>query len=118
MKQVKYFTIVLLLTMITGNIFSQTTSQKTLERTDSLLKDSLLVNIITFEIKDGWGYEIFINKKKYICQEYIPAISGLKRFESNNDANKVAKLVIDKISKGIIPPSVTIEELDSLKIKY
>ena len=69
------------------------------------------VTFKTFRSDGGWGYDIFINEKKYIHQEYIPAISGNKPFKSKNEAEKTAGIVKEKIRKNIIPPSVTTDEL-------
>lgn len=41
---------------------------------------------------------------------------GNVNFKTKADAEKVAKLVIDKIKKGEMPPTVTIEELQKLKV--
>jgi hypothetical protein len=37
-------------------------------------------------------------------------------FKSKSDAKKVALLVMDKINKGIMPPTVTRDELKNLGI--
>lgn len=68
-------------------------------------------------IYTGWGYNIYRNKKLFIHQPHIPAISGNKGFVSKTDADKIAQLVISKIHKNIIPPDISLHELDSLKIK-
>jgi Domain of unknown function (DUF4907) len=70
-----------------------------------------------FQTKNGWGYNITVNHKIYIHQEFIPAISGYVPFLSKEDAMKTAKLVVEKLSHGKIP-SVTARELDSMKISY
>ena len=80
-------------------------------------KDSIKIEINIFISGKGWGYNIFINERLYIHQPYIPAVGGHKSFESDADALKVAKLVKEKIKNNIIPPTITINELDSLSIK-
>ena len=64
----------------------------------------------------GYGYVIFKSGKAFIKQPYIPAIQGTKGFESKDDAAKVAELMIYKLEKDILPPSVSLDELDSLNI--
>jgi hypothetical protein len=64
----------------------------------------------------GWGYDIVISNVKYIHQTNIPAINGKNGFGSKQDAQKAADLVINKIKKNIMPPAITLEELDSLQI--
>ena len=64
----------------------------------------------------GFGYDIFINDSLYVHQPHIPAIQGEKGFASKLDAEKIGNLVIIKIRNGVIPPSITINDLDSLSI--
>ena len=72
--------------------------------------------IITFDGQFGWGYEVLIKNKPYIRQETIPAISGNRGFSSKEKAEKAAQFVIYKIEKNIMPPTVTVAELDSLGV--
>jgi hypothetical protein len=61
----------------------------------------------------GWGYNIIAEKKVYIKQEYMPAVSGKRGFKSANDAMMVGNLVVEKITKSEMP-TITIHELDSM----
>jgi len=72
----------------------------------------------TFTVSGGWGYDIFVNDKLYIHQPGIPAISGDKSFVSEEEAGKVANLMILKIKNNTMPPAVAVSELDSLGIQY
>lgn len=65
----------------------------------------------------GWGYDIIRSDVNYIHQTNIPALSGKVGFNSKEDAQKVADLVIKKLYKSNLPPSISLHELDSLKIK-
>jgi hypothetical protein len=51
-----------------------------------------------------------------IHQLSIPAMPGNDGFKTKADATKVAQLVIDKIKKGEMPPTVSIEELKKLNV--
>ena len=64
----------------------------------------------------GWGFDIFRNGKKYVHQPHIPAINGLMGFASEEDALAVANLMMDKLERNIVPPSVSPSEIDSLEI--
>ncbi|MBL4706062.1 MAG: DUF4907 domain-containing protein [Flavobacteriales bacterium] len=64
----------------------------------------------------GWGYVILVNDKPYINQPHIPAVPGTKGFSSEEKALKNANFVIYKLQNGIMPPSVTLDELDSLGV--
>ena len=64
-----------------------------------------------------FGYDVLDNKKKMIHQPSVPGIPGNKGFAKRADAEKVAKLVMNKIRDNQMPPTVSKHELDSLKIK-
>jgi len=66
----------------------------------------------------SYGYEILKENKVLIHQQNIPGQAGLKGFQKTDDAKKVALLVIEKLSKGIMPPTIEIKELIQLKIKF
>jgi hypothetical protein len=76
---------------------------------------------VTLEIfgnkMDGWGYRIHIDKKPVIDQPTIPAVGLNQKFSTFSDAEKVGKLVINNLLLGRLP-TIKIEELNSLKIKY
>lgn len=66
----------------------------------------------------GFGYDLMSDGKSMIHQPHIPAVPGLKGFASKEDAGKAGNLMKMKIEKGIMPPTVSIDELDSMKIKH
>lgn len=75
----------------------------------------------TFQIKlveydNGWGYDIYLDEKLVIHQPHIPAMAGRKGFKTKEQANSVAELAVLKIKNGIMPPTITLQELDSLGI--
>lgn len=75
----------------------------------------------TFQIEaikttSGWGYTIANKDRILIKQTIIPVISETKSFNSEEDALKVANLVVKKLHQNI-SPSVTKNDLISLKIK-
>ena len=82
----------------------------------SFYKNQSIIYKIIQPDNSGYGYDIFINNTLFIHQPVIPCFSGNKRFKSKTDAKKVAVLVIEKIRKGIIPPSVTLSELQKIAI--
>jgi hypothetical protein len=67
-------------------------------------------------MQNTWGYNIFKNKKLLIQQNTIPGIPGFMGFKNKIDAEKVAGLVIEKLKKGEMPPSVNENELKKLNI--
>ena len=66
----------------------------------------------------GWYYEVKVDKKTLIIQKNIPAISGNIAFADSVEASLVARVVINKLGKGIFPPSMKVSEIDSLRINY
>lgn len=66
----------------------------------------------------GWGYDIYQDGVLFVHQPNIPAVSGDKGFKSEEEAKRVGSFIIHKIEQNIIPPTLTTEEMDSLKIEY
>jgi|GEM_PF-644105 len=67
--------------------------------------------------QNSFAYNILSGTKKLIHQPSVPGLPGNKGFIKKADAEKCAQLVITKINNNIMPPTVTRQELDSLKIK-
>ena len=76
------------------------------------------IDIKVFENKEanlsGYGYDIFIFDAMYVHQPHIPAINGNRGFKTREQANKAAEFVTYKIRNNVMPPSLSVEELDSL----
>jgi len=70
----------------------------------------------TFQVDNGWGYDIYIDGQKYMHQEHIPAVQGLHPFTTKEDARKAAELVVFKIKNNILPPTLSVHELDSIGV--
>ena len=73
-------------------------------------------SIKTFMIGNNWGYDIYKDNQLFIHQPNIPAIEGERGFSSEQKAIITANLTIQKLQNGIMPPTLSIEELDSLKV--
>jgi hypothetical protein len=78
-------------------------------------EEQVLLKVAPIQTVYGWGYNILANDKLYIHQEYIPAISGKKGFQSKADALKVGNLVVSKISSNQ-RPTISEAELKQLGI--
>jgi hypothetical protein len=61
----------------------------------------------------GWGYDILVNDKLFIRQESVPTKTGSKGFALKEEAEKTARLIINKIENGQ-PPVVTTFELQKI----
>jgi len=74
------------------------------------------VQLMPFESNPGcWGYEIYVDNKLYIRQDYIPVINGRHPFKTKQAALDAGKLVFDKISSGK-KPTLTAEELRGINV--
>ena len=54
----------------------------------------------TFQLGDGWGYKVLMNKKVMIHQPTIPAIDSLRPFTSEASARRIGSLVVERIKKN------------------
>ena len=75
----------------------------------SAVSPNVSYEIITSE--NGYGYKIYMDKNLYISQPSIPGLSGTVGFANEQDACKIAELAVSKIKQGIMPPTITIEEI-------
>ena len=64
----------------------------------------------------GYGYDIYIFDALYVHQPNVPAINGNRGFKTKEQAQQAGELVAYKIKNNIMPPSVSIQELDSLGV--
>lgn len=67
---------------------------------------------------EGFGFDIYKEGKMMIHQNSIPAIQGNRGFNTEEEAKAVGGLMLYRISNGIMPPSISIEDLDSMGVKY
>jgi hypothetical protein len=69
----------------------------------------------TYKIIDAanktFGYAIYADGKLFINQPSIPGLPGNNGFKTKKEAIKIALLVIAKIKRGEMPPSITKEEM-------
>jgi hypothetical protein len=81
-------------------------------------KEQYLGSKLTFQVFQAenktWAYDIFSNNQLFIHQTTIPGLPGNKGFKTRDAATAVAKLVIEKIAGGQMPPSVTIDEMQKI----
>lgn len=77
-------------------------------------KSKFTFNIIK-AANNTFGYDIIADGKLLIHQPSKPGMPGNEGFKTTQSAEKVAQLVISKIKKGEMPPTVTQEEMQNLK---
>ena len=66
--------------------------------------------------ENQFGYDILMNGQPYIHQPHLPAVGGNDGFSSKEKAEKAGNFIIYKLENNIIPPTVSINELDSLGV--
>src|SRR5690348_17003119 len=75
---------------------------------------------LTYKIIDAPGktycYDVYAGNRVIIHQPSAPGLPGNKGFKTKAAAVKVALLVISKIKKGEMPPTVSVEEMKKLKV--
>ena len=75
---------------------------------------------LTYKIIDApkhtYGYDVFADGRLMIHQTSVPALPGNEGFKTKEDATKVALLVIEKIKKGEMPPTISIDEMKKLNV--
>ena len=87
------------------------------QQAKSTVAQQHLTYIIIPAEKNTFGYDILSDNRKLIHQPSIPGMAGNHGFATKLDAEKVAKLVMNKLSHHMMPPSIEKRELDSLKVK-
>lgn len=84
------------------------------KETSQFSKTNLTYRIILAP-HNTWCYDVYSNGKRIIHQPSVPGMSGDEGFKSKERAEKVARLVVGKIRKGQMPPTVEILEMKKLK---
>jgi len=79
-------------------------------------KKSKYRTVSLFEPQTGWGYDIFDGDKLLIHQPNIPVVQGLRGFRTEEDALKVADAVVVKLEQGMMPPTLSLEEMQDLGV--
>lgn len=64
----------------------------------------------------SFGYDIYQDGRLLVHQPVIPCVSGTRGFTKKTDAQKTALLVIQKIRRGIMPPTVSKNELQAIGV--
>ena len=106
---IKHFIIFIAIFYFINNSFAQNINEKSVSASSKIK-----YNLIPLK-NNTWGYDIFIDDKLKIHQTTIPCLNGDSGFKTKASAKNIAKLVTYKISKGIMPPSITIDELKKNK---
>ena len=77
-------------------------------------KMSLSYKIIP-SANNSFGYDIYKDGKMMVHQPSVPGLPGNNGFATREAAERVAGLVVQKIQKGEMPPTVSVAEMKKLK---
>ncbi len=94
-------------------VFSQEKNNPDFKKPESNKAAELSFTIIKVA-NETWCYDILSNGKTIIHQTSIPGKSGIEGFKTKEQAILVANAIIEKINKGIKPPSISLEEMKLL----
>jgi len=78
--------------------------------------DAEIKAVIIPSENNTFGYDIYVFGSVLVHQPSRPGLPGNAGFATEEDAMKVAELVIKKIRNNEMPPTVTIEELRVLGV--
>ena len=79
-------------------------------------KDAKIKAVIIPSANNTFGYDIYVYGSVMVHQPSRPGLPGNIGFATEEDARKVAELVIKKIRNNELPPTVTIQELQELGV--
>jgi len=95
---------------------SPPTEPNTLNEKENKAQTAPMYQVVITEKNGGFGYQILKDGKLVIDQPTIPAVQGNQSFSTLEKAQKTADYLIEKLKKGIFPPTLAVEELDSLDV--
>ena len=76
-------------------------------------EEKIPLQFATYRTPQGWGYDILVDRKVFIHQDFIPAVQGKMGFDSEAKAELAARAVMGKLKKGE-KPFITVNELKAL----
>jgi hypothetical protein len=94
---------------------SPTAIQEVKQRENPYAKAEIITKIVP-SANDTFGYDILLNGRPFVHQPNIPGLPGNEGFATKERAQTVAEFVIKKIRNNEVPPTVTIEDLNSMGV--
>ena len=115
-ETVKSFAALILFCCLSMNmLFAQAPSGPKLPAASAYANTKLTYKVIDAP-KHTYGYDVFGDGRLMIHQTSAPALPGNEGFKTKEDATKIALLVIEKIRKGEMPPTISIDEMKKLGV--
>jgi hypothetical protein len=66
----------------------------------------------------SWGFDVFVDGKRFIHQPNVPLRDGVIGFETEAMAKMAGERMAEKIRKGIIPPSLDSTDLNAIGVEW
>ena len=79
-------------------------------------RDAEIKAVVIAAAHHTFGYDIYVYGSVLVHQPSRPGLPGNAGFATEEEAMKVAELVVEKIRNNEMPPTVTIEELRELGV--
>ena len=77
------------------------------------LANSKRIEYKIFHTTTGWGYDILVNKRLFIHQQYVPVLAEKKGFATEESAGAIARMVVHKLKNNEVP-TLTYDELSQV----
>jgi len=115
-NRVKYLLILLVFLFVVGFYGTKEYKQRKMFTYKNIIhiKDADIKTVIILSENNTYGYDIYVYGTVLVHHPSRPGLPGNTGFSTEEDAGKVAKLIIKKISNNEMPPTITIEELREL----
>jgi hypothetical protein len=116
----KIYLLFLLMAISAVSLFAQQTPSKSPQDAGTSFpsgerfKEANITYTIITAANNTWCYNILLEGRLFIHQPSAPGMPGNEGFKTKEAAAKVAELVISKMKKGEMPPSVTVEEMKNI----
>ncbi len=65
----------------------------------------------------GWGFDIYVDGRRYIHQPTVPVIAGTHGFETEEQSERAGSMMVMKLKEGRMPPSLDERDLELLGVK-
>jgi len=106
--------LILLMMALCSFAQAQTSAQASFPDAAQFQQSNITYKIIPAE-GNTYGYDIYTDGQLMIHQPSKPGMAGNRGFDTKEAASKVAELVVSKIKKGEMPPSVSAEEVQRVQ---
>ena len=88
---------------------------ETIPQENPYAKADITIQIIP-SANNTFGYDILLSKRLLVHQPNIPVLPANEGFTTKKRAQKVAEFVVKKIRNNEMPPTVTMEDLNTLGV--